>query len=137
MELAPPLAGDRRVVHRHDRPVRHQPGDGRDPCDDPNGNPNQAQTESAKAYAVFDAEGSGTPSEDVSLVIAHPSLHVTDPAFQTFVAATVARLKGLTVSDGGATVPAFDKIGSADRHAAGGPRLAGWLGRPDRRDDQR
>ena len=26
-------------------------------ADDPNGNPNQAQTESAKAYAVFDAGG--------------------------------------------------------------------------------
>ncbi len=79
-------------------------------AEDPNGNPNQAQTESAKAFAVFDAGGTGTPSEDVILVATHPSLKVTDPAFQAFVAQTIGTLKALTVSDGGTTVPAFDSV---------------------------
>jgi RND superfamily putative drug exporter len=78
--------------------------------DDPNGNPNQAQTESAKAYAVFDAAGSGPPSEDVTIVIAHPSLRVTDAAFQTFVGQAVSRLAALSVDDGGATVPVFAEV---------------------------
>src|SRR5690349_2899688 len=79
-------------------------------ADDPNGNPNQAQTESAKAYAVFGAGGTNTPTEDVTLVITHPTLHVTDPAYQQFVAGAVARFKGLTVADGGSTVPVFDQV---------------------------
>jgi uncharacterized membrane protein YdfJ with MMPL/SSD domain len=79
-------------------------------ADDPNGNPNQAQTESAEARAVFDAGGSNTPSEDVTLVITHPSLRVTDPAFRSFVADAVAQLRSVTVSDGGTTVPAFDQV---------------------------
>ena len=79
-------------------------------ADDPNGNPNQAQTESAKAYAVFDAGGTNTPTEDVTIVITHPSLHVTDPEYQAFVASTVARLKALTVTDGGASVAAFGEL---------------------------
>ena len=78
--------------------------------DSPNGNPNQAQTESAKALAVFNAGGSTSPVEDVTIVIAHPSLRVTDPAFRAFVARTVADLKGLTASDGGAAVPAFAAV---------------------------
>ncbi len=79
-------------------------------ADDPNGNPNQAQTESSRAYAVFSVGGNVTPSEDVTVVISHPSLHVTDPAYQAFVDQTVAGLKGLTISDGGTTVPAFDDV---------------------------
>ena len=78
--------------------------------DDPNGNPNEAQTESAKAYAVFGAGGTNTPTEDLTIVITHPSLKVTDPAYQTYVAGVVNRLKGLTVDDGGATVPVFDQV---------------------------
>jgi putative drug exporter of the RND superfamily len=78
--------------------------------DDPNGNPNQATTESAKAYAVFDAGGTNTPTEDVTIVITHPSLKVTDPAYQAYVAGIVNRLKGLTVTDGGSTVPVFDQV---------------------------
>ena len=78
--------------------------------DDPNGNPNQAQTESAKAYAVFGAGGTNTPTEDVTLVITHPTLKVTDPAYQQYVAGVVDRFKGITVNDGGATVPVFDQV---------------------------
>ncbi len=79
-------------------------------AEDPNGNPNQAQTESAKAFAVFDGGGSGAPFEDVTLVVTHPSLKVTDPAFQAFVAQTIGTLKGLTVVDGGGTVPVFAAV---------------------------
>jgi uncharacterized membrane protein YdfJ with MMPL/SSD domain len=78
--------------------------------DNPNGNPNAAQTESAKAYSVFDAGGSGTPSEDVTIVITHPSLHVTDPAFKAFVAQAVVKLASLTVTDPGGTVPVFAEV---------------------------
>jgi len=78
--------------------------------DDPNGNPNQAQTESAKAYAVFDAGGTNTPTEDLTIVITHPTLKVIDPAYQTYVAGIANKLKGLTVNDGGATVPVFDQV---------------------------
>ena len=78
--------------------------------DDPNGNPNQAQTESAKAYALFDAGGSGTPSEDVTIVVTKPGLRVTDTAFRSFVADAVARLTAVTVDRGGTTVPAFDAV---------------------------
>jgi RND superfamily putative drug exporter len=78
--------------------------------DDPNGNPNQAQTESAKALAVFGAGGPTAAYEDVTIVVTHPSLHVTDPAFQAFVAQTVAGLKGLTVPSGNGTVAAFDTV---------------------------
>jgi uncharacterized membrane protein YdfJ with MMPL/SSD domain len=78
--------------------------------DNPNGNPNAAQTESAKAYSVFDAGGSGTPSEDVTIVITHPSLHVTDPAFKAFVAQAVVQLASLTVTDPGGTVPVFAEV---------------------------
>ena len=79
-------------------------------ADDPNGNPNQVQTESAKAYSVFDAGGKGTPSEDVIVVVTHPSLHVTDPDFRAFVAQAVQQLTALTVSQAGGTVPAFDQV---------------------------
>ena len=78
--------------------------------DDPNGDPNQAQTESSKAYTVFDAGGTNAPSEDVTLVVTHPSLHVTDTAFQAFVAEAVTRFKALTISQGGATIPVFDDV---------------------------
>src|SRR6478672_2152944 len=57
--------------------------------DDPNGNPNSAQTESAKGYAVFQAGGSGVPSEDVTIVVTHPTLRATDAAFGAFVGQTV------------------------------------------------
>jgi RND superfamily putative drug exporter len=79
-------------------------------ADDPNGNPNEAQTESAKAYTVFGAGGENVPTEDVTIVVTHPSLKVTDPAYQAFVAGIVTRFKGLTVTDGGATVPVFDEV---------------------------
>jgi uncharacterized membrane protein YdfJ with MMPL/SSD domain len=79
-------------------------------ADDPNGNPNQAQTESAKALAVFDAGGSNTPSEDVTIVVSHPSLHVTDPAYAAFVSGIVSRLTALTVADSGTSGPVFDAV---------------------------
>ncbi len=67
-------------------------------AEDPNGSPNQAQTESAKAYAVFNQGGTGTPSEDVILVVTHPQLKATDPAFGAFVTKAIGTLKGLTVT---------------------------------------
>ena len=79
-------------------------------AEDANGSPNQAQTESAKALAVFDQGGTGTPSEDVLLVVTHPDLKVTDPAFGSFVASSIATLKGLTAPVNGQTVPVFDAI---------------------------
>jgi uncharacterized membrane protein YdfJ with MMPL/SSD domain len=79
-------------------------------AEDANGSPNQAQTESAKALAVFDQGGTGTPSEDVLLVVTHPDLKVTDPAFGSFVASSIATLKGLTATVNGQTVPVFDAI---------------------------
>ncbi len=79
-------------------------------ADNPNGNPNEAQTESAKAYAVFDAGGSGTPSEDVTIVITHPSLHITDAAFKAFVSQAVHQLTALSVNQAGTAVPAFDQV---------------------------
>ena len=79
-------------------------------AEDPNGSPNQAQTESAKAYAVFNQGGTGAPSEDVSLVVTHPQLKATDPAFAAFVTKAIGTLKGLTVTDGAQAVPVFDRI---------------------------
>ena len=79
-------------------------------AEDANGSPNQAQTESAKALAVFDQGGTGTPSEDVLLVVTHPDLKVTDPAFASYVASTIATLKGLTATVNGQTVPVFGAI---------------------------
>jgi putative drug exporter of the RND superfamily len=79
-------------------------------ADDPNGNPLQPQTESSRGYAAFDAGGKGTPSEDVTIVITHPSRHVSDPAFGAFVAGAVKQLTALTVTRAGATVPAFDQV---------------------------
>jgi uncharacterized membrane protein YdfJ with MMPL/SSD domain len=78
--------------------------------DDPNGSPNDVQTESAKAYAVFDAGGTGTPSEAVTVVVTHPTLHLPDAAFRTFVSQAVRQLAALTVSQAGASVPAFDQV---------------------------
>ena len=78
--------------------------------DDPNRNPNQASTESAKASVVFDDAGSTPPYEDVTLVITSPSLHATDPAFQAFVAQTVMTLKGVTATQGGQSVPGFASV---------------------------
>ncbi|HEY8870811.1 MAG TPA: MMPL family transporter [Candidatus Limnocylindrales bacterium] len=78
--------------------------------DNPNGNPNEVQTESAKAYSLFDAGGSATPSEDVTLVVAHPTLHVTDRAYQAFVAHTVSKLKAAALLQGGAAIDAFDEV---------------------------
>ena len=83
---------------------------------DPNGNPNEAQTESAKAYDVFSGGGSESPSEDVLIVVTHPTLKVTDPGFQAFVADTIADLNALTVDENGASVPAFSRV--ADPAAA-------------------
>ena len=74
-------------------------------AEDPNGNPNQSQTKSAKAYDVFGGGASQDPSEDVTLVVTHPTLKVTDPGFQAFVAKTIADLTALTVDDNGASVP--------------------------------
>src|SRR5947207_8473301 len=78
--------------------------------DDPIRTPNQAQTESAKAYAVFEAAGSGMPSEDVTLVVTHPTDHVTDPEFQAFVRQAISQLTALTVPQGGSAAPVFDQI---------------------------
>src|SRR6476620_6778506 len=64
--------------------------------DDPNGNPNAAQTESAKGFAAFQGAGSGVPSEDVLIVVTHPTLRVADPAFQNFLGQTVGQLSALT-----------------------------------------
>jgi RND superfamily putative drug exporter len=79
-------------------------------AEDPNGNPNQAQTESAKAYAAFQSGGTNAPTEDVSIVITHPSLKVTDQAYQAYIARDIAALKALTVDENGTTVPAFDSV---------------------------
>ncbi|HEY5434258.1 MAG TPA: MMPL family transporter [Candidatus Limnocylindrales bacterium] len=79
-------------------------------ADDPNGNPLQPQTESSRGYAAFDAGGTGTPSEDVTLVVTHPTLHVTDPAFAAFVSGAVQQLTALTASQGDTTVPVFDQV---------------------------
>ena len=79
-------------------------------ADDPNGNPLQPQTESSRGYAAFNAGGTGTPSESVTIVVTHPSLHVADPAFGTFVTGAVQQLTALTVTQAGAAVPAFDQV---------------------------
>ncbi len=79
-------------------------------ADNPNGNPNEAETESAKAYGVFNASGTGTPSEDVTIVVTHASLTAASPAFQAFVKQAVGQLTALTVAQGGASVPAFDLV---------------------------
>jgi hypothetical protein len=76
-------------------------------AEDANGSPNQAQTESAKAYAIFDQGGTGTPTEDVLLVVTHPQLKVTDPAFASFVASTIATSRAHATVNG-QTVPVFD-----------------------------
>ena len=78
--------------------------------DDPNGSPDDVQTESAKAYAVFNAGGSGSPFESVTIVVTHPSLHITDGAFRTFVGEAVDQLTALSVTQAGASVPAFDQV---------------------------
>ncbi|MGH2467157.1 MAG: MMPL family transporter, partial [Candidatus Limnocylindrales bacterium] len=79
--------------------------------DDPNSSgPTQAQTESARAAAAFDAGGSQVPSEDVTIVVTHPGLHVSDPAFRAFTAQAVGRLAALTVTQDGTTVKAFDQV---------------------------
>jgi uncharacterized membrane protein YdfJ with MMPL/SSD domain len=85
--------------------------------DNPNGNPNEVQTESAKAYSLFDAGGSATPTEDVTLVVAHPTLRATDAAYQKFVAQTVSTLKAASLLQRGASIPAFDEV--TDPIAAG------------------
>ncbi len=79
-------------------------------ADDPNGNPLQPQTESSRGYAAFSAGGKGTPSEDVTVVVTHPTLRVTDPAFGAFVTGAVQQLGAAAVGQGGATVPAFDQV---------------------------
>src|SRR5437879_369163 len=79
-------------------------------ADNPNGSPNDVQTESAKAATVFDAGGSGTPSENVTIVVTHRSLRITDSAFRTFVAQGVRQLTALRVSQAGASVPAFAQV---------------------------
>lgn len=78
--------------------------------DDPNGSPEDVQTESARAYEVFGAGGSGTPSETVTVVVTHPTLHITDEAFRSFVSQAVSQLGALTVSQAGASVGAFDQV---------------------------
>ncbi|HYM84192.1 MAG TPA: MMPL family transporter, partial [Candidatus Dormibacteraeota bacterium] len=78
--------------------------------DDPNGNPNAAQTESAKGYAVFAAGGSGAPSEQVIVVVTHPTLKVTDPRYQAFVGRAVAQLRAVAVGSGASSVPAFASV---------------------------
>jgi putative drug exporter of the RND superfamily len=78
--------------------------------DDPNGNPNAAQTESATGYAVFAAGGSSTPSEQVTIVVTHPTLKVTAPAYQAFVADAIGKLKALTISQDGTSVAAFAAV---------------------------
>jgi RND superfamily putative drug exporter len=79
-------------------------------ADDPNGNPNAVQTESAKAYSVFRSAGESAPTEDVTIVVTHPTLKVTDSAFGAFVKEAVGQLKALTIDDGGKTTPAFDDV---------------------------
>ncbi len=79
-------------------------------ADDPNGNPNQAQTESAKGFAAFNAGGGASSSESVTIVITHPTLKVTDPAFVAFVTQSVQQLKAVTVTGAAGTVPAFDTV---------------------------
>ena len=79
-------------------------------ADDPNGNPNAVQTESAKAYAVFGEGATKTPTEDVTVVVTHPTLKVTDPAYGAFVKQAVAQLAALSVDDGGKTIPVLDSI---------------------------
>jgi len=78
--------------------------------DDPNGSPDDVQTESARAYSVFGAGGSGTPSEAVTLVVTHPSLHMTDDAFRAFVSDAVNQLAALKLTQAGGSVPAFDQV---------------------------
>ncbi|MEP6679842.1 MAG: MMPL family transporter [Chloroflexota bacterium] len=78
--------------------------------DDPNGSPEDVKTESARAYEAFGASGSDTPSESVTVVVTHPTLHVTDPAFRAFVTKTVSELAALTVSQSGQTIGAFDQV---------------------------
>ena len=79
-------------------------------ADDPNGNPTAVQTESAKASTVFGEGATQTPSEDVTVVVTHPTLKVTDTAYGAFVKQTVAQLAALTVDDGGKTTPVFDSM---------------------------
>ena len=79
-------------------------------ADDPNGNPNQAQTESAKGFAAFNAGGGASSSESVTIVITHPTLKVTDPAFAAFVSQSIQQLKAITVTGAAGTVPAFDTV---------------------------
>ena len=89
-------------------------------AEDPNGGGNERQTESSKAYEVFGQGATTTPTENVTIVVTHPTLKVTDPAFQAFVASAIADLKGVQLADG---TPAFDKV--ADPAAA--PPQAGYI----------
>ncbi len=89
-------------------------------AEDPNGGPNESQTESAKAYAVFGQGADTKPFETVTLVVTHPTLKVTDPAFQAFVASAIQQLRDVKLADGTA---AFDQV--ADPTTA--PPQAGYI----------
>ena len=106
-------------------------------AEDPNGNPNQAQTESAKAYAAFQSGGTNAPTEDVSIVITHPSLKVTDQAFQAYIARDIADAQGADGRRKRHDGPGIrQRLRPRDRTARGRSRRARPLDRPPRRHDQ-
>ena len=50
------------------------------------GAPTRPRPNRRRPMPFFDQGGTGTPTEDVLLVVSHPQLKVTDPAFASFVA---------------------------------------------------
>jgi uncharacterized membrane protein YdfJ with MMPL/SSD domain len=69
--------------------------------------------ESGKAFVVFNASGTGPPSQSLLMVVSTPTGTVDDPAVAAAISDIVAKMAALTSSVDGATVKTFDQVTDA------------------------
>ena len=80
-------------------------------ADDTAGNGAFEKTEAFKANQVYNAGVKNTdPSQDMYLVVSHPTLKASDPAFKETVGKIVEKLQGATYTENGQTQPVFSQV---------------------------
>ena len=68
------------------------------------GSPGSAKTETQKARQIFQASGTAEASQDLILVVTHPTLKVTDPAYKEAVGGMFKSLSGINYAAEGKPV---------------------------------
>ncbi len=78
--------------------------------DSPNGTGGLEKTEADKARQVYNAGVTLEASQDMYVVLSHPTIKTSDPAYKATIAKIVENLRGITYAENGQAAPTFSRV---------------------------